>query len=673
MKKHLFYLGFLNKTSKVFFVIFLLFILSFFCINVSAQSDQELADMYAPVLYFEKEETCYPVDAELFVENSVLYAQDDPTPLEIDSNPSPDSLDNYNTDFYKYYYLDKIDGVIKNSPKTVYYRVYRSSTGTTVVQYWMFYFFNKGELNQHEGDWEMVQVVLPSSGSKWVAYSQHHSGQWATWDQVERDGNHVQVYVSRGSHANYLRSYSGKLGIASDIVNDNGKILKPSSYNLVDITTKDWVEFRGLWGDLGDGGVDGTVSSSILGQAGPNGPKYREDGNMWDDPVSWGKNLPQANDMMFLAEWFLHNFVMIFLIITAIIVAIMCVFIYRRHKKYGLGPRFLSMLYIDGLNLKSIGNILCFVGIIIAFIGLFLPWYSVSYDFSGNQNLQGLETEGWQELMSFDGIHGVQLIIPSENGPMPVGNFVFPLSLIIAVSLVLLFIASIGIIRSTRLGFKYIGKGIRVLTPVLLIIIVIVALGSLIPEQSTSDDLEGASMGDILGSISGSPFGGDESYTFNYEDEDAGTSEQANLNLKWGLGLGAILLLVASIILIVSGLFEIFAKTMFFTPKAPIKKSRKQKKKEKKQNQQQMPPQNQSIPPQQLPQTQPMQEQQQPTYQQNTTQPPIPPTTDNQQQTKEPPETQNKPVIDEVNFCPECGSKIGKGAIFCPECGKKIK
>ena len=58
-------------------------------------------------------------------------------------------------------------------------------------------------------------------------FSQHYAGQTATWNQVEKDGNHVKVYVARGSHANYIKPYSGKIGLASDNVGDNGKILRP--------------------------------------------------------------------------------------------------------------------------------------------------------------------------------------------------------------------------------------------------------------------------------------------------------------------------------------------------------------------------------------------------------------------------------------------------------------
>ena len=547
-------------------------------------ADDVLAEKYAPYLYFEREEELYPVDAQYFIDNSDLYEIDNPNPVKLNPNASYLSSLN-NPDLYSYFYLDHAEGTVNNNgvidnyldsgyDETIYYRVNNSGI-TKVIQYWFFYAFNDGDLNRHEGDWEMVQVVINNDQPDWVAYSQHHSGQWATWDQVERNGDHIKVYVALGSHANYLRPYSGKLGIASDTVGDNGKVLKPDSYNLINIEDQEWLDFAGRWGEFGEQSIEDAVSSAILGQSGPPGPKYRENGVMWDDPVSWGKSLLQANDGLFMAEWFIYNFIMIFIVITIITLALMSFFIYRRHKKYGLGPRIVSMFYIDGLNLKSIGNILCIIGIIIVVFGLFNTWYEVSYDFSGS-GVQSLDTSGWQNLLKVDGLSGIQLTIPGEDGPMPVGTLDIPFSLIIGIGLILMIIATVGIINSKKLGLKYIWKGIRILIPIILILIVIMLIGNLIPSsESMGEDLEGASMNKIIGSISNSPMGNQESFSFSVTEGDV--TETATLNLKWGLGLGGQLLLLAGIIIIISGIIELLARTQFFQPKTPVGKPPKEK------------------------------------------------------------------------------------------------
>lgn len=597
-------------------------------------ADIDIAQQYAPILYFEKDETCFPVDVSYHIDNSYLFQIDNTEPISY--SPSESDLSSYSADDYRYYYLDNQKGTVNDNGiindyqsqenilgYTVYYRVYTES-GTTIVQYWMFYAFNKGELNQHEGDWEMVQVVIPSGDSKCVAYSQHHGGQKATWGQVEQDGDNIKVYVARGSHANYLRSYSGKLGVANDIVGSNGKILKPGEYTLESLEEQGWLDFRGRWGECGDD-ISDVAWATVLGQIGPEGPMYREGGAMWENAVSWSNNLLQANDNLFLLEWFLYNFVLIFILITAASLCITGFLIYRRHKKYGLGPRIISMFYINGFNLKSIGNILCVVGIVIAIFGLFNTWYGVSYDLSGAGVLQDFEIPGTADLMKIDGINGVQIIIPGQNGPTPLGTVSLPFSLLIGIGLLFMIIATIGISHSKKLGRKYIWRGIRLLIPIILLIVAILAIGSIIPSDAVAGSEADSSIGEILSSISSSPLGNQKTFLLSIEEVSI------SLQMRWGLGLGAQLLLISGIIILMAGILEIMANTIFFQPKTPVAMPHKKPT----MVQQQQPPVVSQQPP-----TQPMQ---------------MP--------------SQDAPG---VNFCPECGGKIDEGAEFCGGCGAKL-
>ena len=318
------------KRRKTLFIISLLILLPFLGITCSAQIN---AVDYAPILYYEGEETCYPVEAEYHISNSYLESID---------------IEGTDVNFYNNFQGTINDnGVINhyNSQSRdvkVYYRYYPDETNPTIVQYWMFYAYNKGDLNQHEGDWEMIQIVFNNDKPSSVGYSQHHGGQSATWDQVERDGNHIKVYVARGSHANYLRSYSGKLGIASDRVGDNGRVINIGINELKELTDQDWLEFPGLWGEIN------SAEDFALGQAGPQGPKFREESSMWETPIAWNQGLMPASDLMFILEWFVYNLVTFFIIITLAIIALMMFFIYRRHQKYGLGPRIVSLFYING-------------------------------------------------------------------------------------------------------------------------------------------------------------------------------------------------------------------------------------------------------------------------------------------------------------------------------------
>ncbi len=558
MRKKSFKRGNFSGVYRILIVVPLLISFLFLgAIDGAAQSDENIAEQYAPILYFEQSETCYPVDVSYHIDNSYLYQFTGDEPLLIDESPSDLNLSAYVTGDY---YLDNMLGTTddeniiqdyQNKLSTLGYRVYchiHQSGGTTVVQYWMFYAFNKGELNQHEGDWEMVQVVLSGGTPTDVMYSQHHGGQRATWDQVERDGDHIKVYVARGSHANYLRSYSGKFGVASDIVGANGKILESGDYTLELLESQDWLSFAGRWGEFD------SYDDVFRGKVGPQGPMYRENGVMWNSPIDWSNGLSPADNNIFLFEWFIYNIVIIFLILTAVSISLIVFRIYRRHKKHGLGPRIVSMFYIDGFNIKSIGNILCIVGIIIAVFGLFNLWYVVSI----NINVEDFETAGTVDMIAIDGIDGVKInLLDPSSGPVQLGSLSIPFSLFIGLGLVFLVLATIGISSSKKLGRKYITRGIKLLIPVIIILAVIMALG-MIPFGSVADGNVDATVEEILGSISSAPFGGQKTIPV-YE---SGVSGQ--ILFQWGLGLGGQLLLVAAIILLVAGIMEIIAKTSFF-------------------------------------------------------------------------------------------------------------
>jgi len=631
---------------KIFkFVIFrhiLLLIITFFVflsyIGITSSADTMVQE-YAPVFYFEGEETCYPISAEFHIQNSHLYTVGNSNPIS--TNPTESEIASYSTDTFQDYYLDNQLGTIENydqiissaknwentNGNVVYYHMFAdNSTQSTVIQYWMFYGFNKGELNQHEGDWEMVQIIFSGGEPQLVSYSQHHSGQKASWDQVEKDGNHINVYVARGSHANYLRSYSGKLGIASDLVGSNGVVLKPNDYQLKNLEIEDFLTFRGKWGEVGEDESSAT-ESSFLGQAGPEGPMYREGGAMWEG-VSWGNSLVPSNDSIFMLEWFFYNFLLIFVLISIAIIAFMVFRIYRRHKKYGLGPRIVSILYIDGFNLHSIGNILCFVGIIIAVFGLFNPWYTVSYSATGTGVTETFHTEDLVDLLSLDGFNGLQINIPGASGPVPMGSFVIPFSLIILIGLIFMIISTIGISLSKKLGGKYIWRGVKLIIPFILIVALLIALSSLVPSMAGGE--ESSYIEDIIGPLKSSPIGGESSTTIIESDVSA------QINLSWGVGMGAWMLLISGIVMIVAGILEVFSKHQFFVTKIPLPGKA------------------------------------QPTPQQQNYPPPPPPPSQPHEPDKKKGKKKEKKIKSGDTVCSECGAKLDEGSKFCDECGNKV-
>ncbi|MGF3553906.1 MAG: hypothetical protein ACQXXF_01340 [Thermoplasmatota archaeon] len=214
------------------------------------------------------------------------------------------------------------------------------------------------------------------------------------------------------------------------------------------------------------------------------------------------------------------------------------------------------MFYIDGFNLKSIGNILCIIGIVIAFISLFNTWYFVSMNVSELNEYSGMQTSGIQDIIKVHGLNGIQISILGENGFKPVATVSIPFGIFIGIGLLFLIIATIGISHSKKLGRKYIGKGVRFFVPIILILLIIMAINSFISSNEPNN-----TMGEILNSISSSPFGNQK--TFYVTQDDVTVS----IPMSWGLGLGTQLLLVSGIIFVLAGVFEIFSNTQFFVTK----------------------------------------------------------------------------------------------------------
>jgi hypothetical protein len=581
-----------SNLMKLFIVGFILLFVPFFGMTASAGIEED----YKPILYFEGGETFYPVSVEYFLANSVLSE----TILEGETIQYYDANDNMLSD-----YQNKLQSKDSSVGYTVYYRV-DTSGGSTVIQYWMFYVFNLGESNQHEGDWEMVQIVLSGSSPTSVAYSQHYSGQSATWDMVEKEGNHFKVYVSRGSHANYLRSYSGKLGIANDIVGDNGKVLTANDYELEELSSQTWLTFEGLWGEVN------SKEDFLTGRAGPNGPLYRQDmnGNYMKDGLSWGSGLAPIDSTILQMEWFLYNFITFLIIITALSLALICFKIYRRHKKYGLGPRIVSMFYIDGLNLHTIGNILCFVAIVFAFLGLFNTWYTVSV----NIDSEVYQTVVMNDVITIDGLNGIQLFVPSINGPIPMSAVSFPFTYIFIIGFIFMILATIGIHKSHKLGLKYIFKGVRMIVIVVVLIVAIIFMGTILGRGMSGGGTEGDTLAGVIGQMSSSPIGGFYSISLSsFGIEGSG-------DFAWGLGIGSIYLILSGILFFVAGILMIADKKDFFQPKTPEKQKTKEKK---------------------------------------TVVQPVKTNIENKQEQA-------------VDVCPKCGKKLEKDAMFCTGCGEKL-
>ena len=138
--------------------------------GIPDSKEMQLALTYEPYLHFAAGEKFFPTDADYHLQNSDLYMKTGDTNTLVDPNPTVTSIAQHQTG--NYFLNNKIGGSTEIAQDyeqrrqifgdKIYAHVTRES-GFTVVQYWFFYAFNPGALNQHQGDWEMIQIVLDST------------------------------------------------------------------------------------------------------------------------------------------------------------------------------------------------------------------------------------------------------------------------------------------------------------------------------------------------------------------------------------------------------------------------------------------------------------------------------------------------------------------------------
>jgi protease PrsW len=297
-----------------------------------SEDDLELAQRYAPVFYFHPDEIFRPQPVEVIVEQArlrrsrqlwfdanVLLSLSVPDLLALDSDEGnfldvwygDDGSSAYtNYSAHRLYYEAVLSPEAGGPPVAVYAHVVRDEVpGYVTIQYWAFYFYNE-RFNKHEGDWEMVQVILTDMGEpKWVVLSQHHGGTRRAWAQAPvEESAHPVAYAALGSHANYF---------AGDEVYPNGKDVGNTRIEIMDRTGSagrvipevilipgradvvadavswpgaEWLSFRGHWGELAAQGDFG----------GPLGPADK--GEQWESPYAWGIAQPLDTD-----EWYANR------------------------------------------------------------------------------------------------------------------------------------------------------------------------------------------------------------------------------------------------------------------------------------------------------------------------------------------------------------------------------
>jgi hypothetical protein len=520
--------------------------------EANAQTPQELASRFSPILRFTSGEKFYPTSVDYIISISSLKLRaSDGTSTTVTDNPAPSNLGSYiGSDLFLDNKLETLDNIAEDytqKAETIGYHAYVhivTSGSTQTIQYWLFYAFNNGPLNEHQGDIEVIQIFLDNSNNPQHAlYSQHGAGENAAWTDVEKQDTHPIVYVAQGSHANYFRPYQGKMGIESDIVSNDGKTITHTDLNLVLLgepnshpPEQSWLDFAGRWGYWG------TNEDVALGRAGPLGPAFNQDSIRWAQPQAYLNTTLTVNGTYFILAWITYYFLLLFVIYVTIRAAWKIVSIVRLHRKSGL----LVKKFLKGRG--TIGLALGIIALLIMVVALFFPWYTIT----ASSQAGALANQGSITLLNIDGINGIQANLffgpggDATSGYSSLFALQIPFAILIAVGIILLALDIIGIKNPKSLGLKFILGAITTLLPIILIFIFINQLPLFLPwaSQLAPGRTIPPQLDTTVHTIATNPITG----TTNQQFPIIGTT-----TINWGYGIGAYLFITAAIIRIIAG------------------------------------------------------------------------------------------------------------------------
>ncbi|MET1010148.1 MAG: hypothetical protein ABWY96_08870 [Gaiellaceae bacterium] len=294
----------------------------------AAGSTPKLLKKFQPVLVFHPDEEFRPTTVESFIRDSDLEAATSPTTWTVvNPSPTPDDLPTSSPPIWRLNQQPCFAGaplgdlpcyVVGASDEpgvTVYGRVVKDGK-SIVLQYWLFYYDNLyrypflplGTIWQsHEGDWEVVNVVLTNQKRPVaVGLSEHCSGETRAWAETERRDGHPAVYVALGSHANYFEAglhefeqeclpaqviaffEQAGLPLPADVAAPGPVAgpkrlgVPPASIATIAEGSPRWVAFPGFWGELEYFSAPAPIGTVPFGTS-PVGPAFHE---VWQEPLA---------------------------------------------------------------------------------------------------------------------------------------------------------------------------------------------------------------------------------------------------------------------------------------------------------------------------------------------------------------------------------------------------
>jgi hypothetical protein len=297
---------------------------------VAARADEgglspaELLAPYQPVTVLDARERFRPMAVEPFIAGSVLEQQTANGWTPVDASPSADRLPVDDASLrLNVPGCTSTTGVASvgcyaaavSGPSVVYGRDHMEN-GTRVLQYWYFYADDFWSLQYppsdliwqaHEGDWEVVTIVLGVDGTpQQVAYSRHCNGIRRDWDAVPKwpGTSHPIDYVAIGSHANELapgvqpidtscypadvRGFFAANHITPFDFDLGGIVYGPGGLGIPETAVERlhenaprWLRFDGAWGEGQFIHAPAPLGTAPFGSS-PVGPQQHD---VWQDPL----------------------------------------------------------------------------------------------------------------------------------------------------------------------------------------------------------------------------------------------------------------------------------------------------------------------------------------------------------------------------------------------------
>ena len=197
----------------------LLFLLAGAAMAQAATPDSQLLRTYQPVTHFDPQESFGPTSVQSFISDAALERLVAGQWVVVDPAPEPGELPGPGTGAFRLNQTScspsaPLGGLScyqsnwdSGSGGSVVYGRVAHVPGATVLQYWYFYyddlysyFYPPSDAiwQAHEGDWEVVNVVLSADEQPLeVGYSQHCLGQRRAWATTPRWDGRTRSSTSR--------------------------------------------------------------------------------------------------------------------------------------------------------------------------------------------------------------------------------------------------------------------------------------------------------------------------------------------------------------------------------------------------------------------------------------------------------------------------------------------